>query len=248
MTFEFEDHQLRLKERFARQARDYDDLQHEIADREVGRIGRFLPERVQNAEVAEKRRAERVRTISHLQALLQSDPAYAALYRQTEDSLASAERASETALEKAEARLAEVESAIDAMLARTAQLEDGRRVFKDAQGRVWTEGGELVAEDEAASIEWPPGAIGYETFKSLKDIAKRTRSDIDDIRRYQVDVLGLARDRMSDPDDPPSQDELNGIKRDIDAKMPEPVRQELPTELRPTPDNIPDMAPAKPSL
>ena len=248
MTFEFEDHQLRLKERFTREARDRDDLHHEIAGRDVGRIRRFLPDGVQNAEVAEKRRAERVRTISHLQALLQSDPAYAALYRETEDFLASAERASETALEKTEQRLTGANEALADLMGRTPALGDGRKVFQDAAGRAWTEDGELLSPEDAAAIDWPAHAPGYDDFRARKDAVLQARAEMDAILRYQVDVLGLARDRMSEPDNPPDQDALIQIKRDIDSAMPVAVRQELPTEPQEVPASKPDMAAAKPSL
>ena len=249
MDFETEDGLSRLKERFARQAQDHDDLQHEIAGREVGRIGRFLPEKAKFGGASDKKRTERTEALTRLQILMINNPAYSALWHETVDVVTKAEIAAETALEKAQTRLEEADEAVEAMLDRAARLEDGRSVFRDAQGRVWTEDGELVSGSDADAIDWPPGAPGYEEFKAQKDAAQRARQDIDDIRRYQVDVLGTARDRMSDPENPPSEDELNQIKNGIDSTMPDPVRRERdgieregPRPADPTTAKVPDLS------
>ena len=221
---------LELSQRFARQARDFDDLQHELADRDVGRRRRFLPGDACNAEATEKRRAERVEAATRLQLLLQSDPAYAALYNDTMDLLGRAETATETALEKAQAALQEANQALNETLDRAVTLSDGRKVFRDADGRVWTEDGDPLSADAAAEIEWTPGAPGYEAYLARKTAAECARADVDDVRHYQVNVLGEARERLTDQDNPPDKAEVEKLGKDIQEQMPEQVRRQLPTE------------------
>ena len=56
------------------------------------------------------------------------------------------------------------------------------------------------------------------------------RQRIEDLRHYQIDVLGRARDRMNDPDNPPSKEELDRIRKDIEDNMPKAVQQYMPAE------------------
>ena len=220
---------LELSQRFARQARDFDDLQHELADRDVGRRRRFLPGDARNAEATEKRRAERVEAATRLQLLLQSDPAYAALYNDTMNLLGRAETATETALEKAQAALQEANQALNETLDRAVTLSDGRKVFRDAEGRVWTEDGNQLSVDAAAEIEWTPGAPGYEAYLACKAAAERARTDVDEVRHYQVNVLGEARERLTDQDNPPDAKGVVEARERIREEMPESVQREMPS-------------------
>lgn len=239
---------LDLTQRFARQARDFDDLQHELADRDVGRRRRFLPGDARNAEATEKRRAERVEAATRLQLLLQSDPAYAALYNDTMDLLGRAETATETALEKAQAALKEANQALNDTLDRAVALSDGRKVFRDAEGRVWTEDGDQLSPDAAVEIEWTPGAPGYEAFLARKAAAERARADVDDVRHYQVNVLGEARELLTDQDNPPDKEELEQARRRISEKMPDQVRREIESAPVPTVSALSTAATPKPEI
>lgn len=66
----------------------------------------------------------------------------------------------------------------------------------------------------------------YETAaeRALEDaIARGDQAEIDAIRRYQVEVLGDARHRLTDEDDPPTMDEMNEIQDNIVNAAPDAV-------------------------
>ena len=63
---------------------------------------------------------------------------------------------------------------------------------------------------------------------ALQDaIARGDQTEVDAIRRYQVDVLGRARDRLLDEDDPPTKEEIEQVQDAIE-NAPPTVRQALP--------------------
>lgn len=151
-------------------------------------------------------------TLTALEEALK-DPEYAAAYERVSDLLSRAETATENALADAKADL-------EGMMENAAKLPDGRAVFKDEHGNVWTEDGELVEPDVAAGIQWPDGAASYEDYLNAK---KR----IEDLETYLYDILGPARDKMDDPKNPPSRNDLRGIEGDLLAKPPPEVADEI---------------------
>lgn len=57
--------------------------------------------------------------------------------------------------------------------------------------------------------------------RALEDaVANGDQDRIDEIRRYQVDVLGTARERLTGEDNPASMDELNTIQQRIEESAP----------------------------
>lgn len=95
MNFEDEE---RLKERFAKQAQDFSDLQNELADRDVGRIDRYIGDSAETRADRGKRKAERDAQLTALQMML-NDPEYAQLFHETESKLQDAQSRLDTALE-----------------------------------------------------------------------------------------------------------------------------------------------------
>lgn len=63
----------------------------------------------------------------------------------------------------------------------------------------------------------PPGAPTYQEYLDQ-------REKIDELRRYQVEVLGDARDRLSDEDNPLNKDELEAIQRDVSERAPDTIQ------------------------
>ena len=170
--------------------------------------------------------------------LLYTDPAYTALYNDTIDLLARAEAATEEALQQAERDLTTARDALNETLDGANRLPDGTHVFRSADGNVYTGDGRVVGSEEAASVEWREDAPSYEDYLARRKAAGDAQHRIDELRRYQVDVLGRIRDRMTDPDNPPSpedmeqaqaeiQEGLDGVvhKADLDAVKPESPHQ-----------------------
>lgn len=222
-----------LSEKWERAAgvrqQDFDDLQREVSGLEVGRVARFLPDDVRNPEQSEKAKAERqAEMLTRLQMMMR-DPAYAALYNDTMDRLTEAERATEIALAKALERQRVADEALADIQARALQLEDGRRVYRDEDGTFRTEDGLSVSDTDMDAIaeQWRPGMPGYDDFVESRDAAQAEAATVDEIMTYQVDVLGTARDRLTDQRNPAAKDELGAIKERITSDMPAQVSREI---------------------
>jgi len=209
-------------------AEAFSDHQAAIAGRETGRI---LPRVGQNAPEAESRSAKRfsdtVELLTNLQTMLQ-DPEYAKAYTRVKELLEDAERLTEDALIEAELALEEV-------VTRSVKLPDGRAIFKDKDGNVRTEDGAIIDAALIAGIDWPDNAPSYEEFESRK-------RRIDDLREYQVDTLGKARDALEDEDDPPSIERLEELESEIQKGLstyalqgadaePEPIKNDATSEV-----------------
>lgn len=227
-----------------RRKRDHDDLQNEIAGRSTGRQRRFLPGDRSGSDVNGKRKASDG-TLSALDLLLLTDPVYAALYRQVTDALTVAETETADAIDEAEAALASAKADLRDVLEKAARLPDGRHVFRDAQGRVWTEDGEVVDPDTAAGIQWRGDEPSREDYLTRKKVVEDWQATLDSLRDYQTDVLGRARDRLNDPNDPPSEDELRAILAKIRGGRPA-LENQIAAELAKDFD-LPDDGPSAPS-
>ncbi len=123
----------------------------------------------------------------------------------------------ETAAEKA---LAKATAALDDLMGRAVRLPDGRAIFRDANGHVWAVDGERLDPDFAAGIIWPDDAPGYADYR-------RRKQDVDDIRRYQSDVLGAARDRYEDEETPITRKEMDKLEHDISGHSIPLIQREL---------------------
>ncbi|EKE68469.1 hypothetical protein [Oceanibaculum indicum] len=196
-----------------------------------GYRGKHFPEDHARRADTHQRHADRTKAqLTALEALLASDPAYAALYNDTFDRLRGAETATEAAIAATETAVAEAQQELADTLDRASSLPDGRKAFRDpATGDVYDENGRLVEGDDLAAIVWRDDAPTWQDYQSKRQASTDARDRLDDLRRYQTDVLGRARDRLTDPDNPPTPDELNEIQENIQKQMPAHVRDHLPT-------------------
>lgn len=209
--------------------RDHDDLQNEIAGRSTGRQRRFLPADGADGSLDGKRGNGRG-GLTALDILLLTDPIYAALYSQVGEALEAAERDTAAAIDAAERALDAARTELQDVLDKAARLPDGRRVFRDADGQVWTEDGELVDPAIAAGIQWHGDEPSREDFIARKQAVEEWQAYLDRLRDYQTTVLGSARDRLNDPNDPPSEAELRAILDRIKKERPA-LKDEIAAEL-----------------
>ena len=89
----------------------------------------------------------------------------------------------------------------------------------------------------AATILWTGHEPSYEEHAALQAQLDALKASHAAATGYQNDVLGPARDWITDPDNPPSLEDLDAIKRRIEAEMPNAVQNHLPeanTELKDT--------------
>lgn len=210
----------------AKQAQDFDDQQAAIAGRSTGRI---LPRLGQNGPDSQSNRHKKhgntAELLSNLQLMMQ-DREYAALYNDVSDLLDRAETATELALAQSELNLTQSRETLNDTVEGASKLPDGTSVFKDASGNVWTADGRLVDRAEAESVVWKDGALSYEDYLKQKEGFDVVRLRVEELRHYQIDVLGGARDRLEDEDNPPSKDELEGLKNDIESGLEQTVDHE----------------------
>jgi len=205
-----------MDERWSEQKRrqDIDDLNNEMAGRDVGRIRRFLPDR--DPETIEQKKREKDARETALQQLLR-DPAYAAAYERACNAIDRAQAAlDEALLENAETveRLAEE---LEAMEGRAARLPDGRAVFRAHDGTLRTADGQrLRSEAVPASLIIPLDAPSYEDYAMSRDALTDARERGHELSRVQTEVIDPARERTHDADNPPNQDELDAIEREMD--------------------------------
>ncbi len=183
----------------ARRQRDFDDLQNETSGLDAGRMKRFLHGARDPATLEKERKAREKTMLSALDALLLSDPEYAKLYEETWAQMVRAEKLADEILGKAEMRLVEI-------LDSATRLEDGRAVFKDEKGQLRTEDGKLIDPALAEGLAFPEDAPSYEDYRA-------TRERIDKVRTYQVEVLGSAREVLSDREHPATKEELEDLKK-----------------------------------
>lgn len=212
-----------------------DDLQHEIAGRETGRQQRFLTGKFAE-QAAEQRKRERTRFVSELARML-ADPAYAARYQAFGDMLTYAETEAALALFAAEADLTAARDALEDTEDRANRLPDGTKVFRTADGRVVDADGNSVSDADAAGIVWMDDAPGYDAYVAAKARVAAAQKRADDIRHYQTDVLGHARDRWQDQDDPITQTEMDELQN----RMNEAFSREEPSANRQEADGDADL-------
>ncbi|MEO1020048.1 MAG: hypothetical protein AAFY56_20510 [Pseudomonadota bacterium] len=152
---------------------------------------------------------------------MMQDPEYAALHNDVSDLLRRAEKVAESALIRTEEALAE-------LLENAVRLPDGRAVFIDRNGNVRTEDGKIIDPVIAESLVFPENAPSYESYRAH-------RERVEGIRRYQVETLGHARERLEDQDNPPSKNELKDLQRDIETGLDTTIQRQ--TGADETPEN-----------
>ena len=208
--------------------RDFDDLQNELAGRETGRQERFFPGDERSASAERKKQGSEQAFRSMLDMLL-ADPVYRARYEQVMTRLREAEQATEAALDRISNLIGETEDAVRDMEDRAAKLPDGTMVFRDANGVVRRADGSVVEAYLVDTILWSGNEPSYEDYRAQQDRLADLEESRAEVERYRDDVLGPARDRITDASNPPSLDELDAIMDDIENEMPEIAREPAPS-------------------
>lgn len=205
------------KEREVQQ--NLDDLNNERRGVDVGRMARFLSPEARELVDGKGKRDKDLRDIIHqtmLDMLLQEDE-YRQLYDDAMDRLRDLEEATQRELDEALVQQINSQEQLRQTLERAANL-DGQRVFKDAQGRVWTEHDQRVKQSDADRIEWKGNEPSREDYQADRAHNHTSQQIVDDIRKYQTDTLGDARDRLTDKDNPLTKEELKDLTEDINRK------------------------------
>jgi hypothetical protein len=212
--------------------RDQDDLNRELLGANASRQSRFFPgdaaDLYGDSEKAKSERAYR----SLLDMLLAEDPQYAALYNRVSEKIIHASRATDQALIEANHRLEESVEMLQKYRESAAELPDGTKVFRSSEdGHIYTEDGRRLTDDEAQGVSVPDDASSWEDYKALREAIDRAERDIQEIERYKREVLQPAQEQMSNPNHPPSKEELETLNEELDAQMPDTVRTQYEAEI-----------------
>lgn len=203
-----------------------------------GRLGRSLPAGHGSDPAAAKAKARREADQKTALDLAMLDETYAARFNLFMGLLSSAETDTQSALEAAEAVVRESKEALSDIQDRANQLADGKRVYLSAiDGEVYTEDGQAVSPEERASIVLKDGAPTREEFQRAEKALTEAETRADEVRRFQAD-LGEMRERMNDPDNPPSMDNM-----DVWTDRIETFENRMNDKLSPTETASPTSAP-----
>lgn len=216
------------KELIARQRLDREDLNNEIAGRDVGRRSRFLNADAHSPEAQRKKRDARAFQNRLLELL--NDPVYRAKYEGVLQVLSDAEQATQTIIDTLSDKLQSAQTDLSDMMGQAARLPDGTRVFRDANGNVRREDGTVVEDHLVDTILWTGDEPSFEEVRDARDRIDGLKGQLDAANDYQNDVLGPARDRITDADNPPSLKDLDGLMEDIQTRMPDAVAAQMPQE------------------
>lgn len=204
---------------------DRRDYERELAGIDIGREARFhstefVEDRRQGrGGASSSSRRDQREFASRLQMLLATNPGYAKLYNDTMGALGDAEAATDRAIAKAQKALEDAQQRLEQTLSRAAMLPDGTRVFRDARGNVWNERGQRVSEADAAGIEWRGDEPAYEQFLQESESVKDRLTRLEALQGFRVDTLGRIRDRMDDPANPPSTEEMERYRQEVKEGM-----------------------------
>lgn len=208
--------------------RDLDDYQNELVGAETGRMRRFFTNEEQTPEGRRKKRDAEIAQ-SQLDLMLQ-DPAYRAKFTQTMDALRQAEHRTETALSRIEQTIHEEKQALQDMRDRAARLPDGTLVFQDRNGTVRRADGRVVEDHLAETILWTGNEPEFKAYQAQIQKLENLDHSQREVIKYRDEVLGPARDRMSDEDNPPSVEEMDEIMQGITEQMPDSVQDFAPMD------------------
>lgn len=209
-----------------RRIQDFDDLQSEMRGDEVGRISRFLSPETR-ALLVGNRSGNQSSMMTALDLVLLNDRYYAEIYGNAMEKLANYEDATEVALIKVEAKLTAAETKLVNTLDNAATLPDGRKVFRNAAGQVWDRHNNQIGDAAASSVEWTGSEPSYETYLEQKKTVQDLKASSLEIRTYQTDTLGRLREKLTNPNQPMSADEIEAEMEDAEARMPEAVKAEV---------------------
>ena len=198
---------------------DFDDLQLELMGEDGPRQQRFLSEEVfedRSGRSGKNRRGLEATRLAQLTAQL-------ALEQQRQvvrDAIVAAETRAEAALMLWKAALDERQTNLDDLLANAARIPGGDYVFMDASGVVRAEDGSAIDPAVADGVIWPDGAPSYEELLATRESVAEARTAISTIERFQVEVIGTARDRVESPD--ATAEDLTAIQTALERELPTP--------------------------
>lgn len=145
--------------------------------------------------------------------------------RRLSERIDSYEVATVAALQRNERELAQVQARLYALLENAHALPDGRRVFRTEDGsRVFDEHGNELSEEEIDPDSIPDGRTRWEAYLIEVEEDERLQQQRRELFEYQ-DRLDAARETLEEGE--LSEEELDDLGEELDALMPDAVREEM---------------------
>ncbi len=205
-------------QRAKRRQQDHDDFHNEMAGRDVGRINRFLPESRQ-PHIQKSRRERDAERLTQLALALQNTD-YAALYDETVSMVDDYAAKAETGIEDALAAVSTTAQALEGLTDNAARLHpSGEPVFRDENGNAVRADGTPLGPEETASVVWPDNAPTYEEYIAAKQAHAAAQEHLTAWREYQI-YLAEIQNRLNDPENPLSPEELKDIQEEVERRYP----------------------------
>lgn len=206
------DDELRRIEAAREAGEELDAFNAELSGIASGRMSRFLPADHESKPGAQERRAEKAQAqMNALESLLATDPLYRAAHQQALGTLQDMESRTESALVAVRREMQTVADTLVEMRERGSVLPDGRKVYLDDNGDAFTEEGEKIEGPELEGVIWRADAPRYDEIKAQREREAELQRRENAILRYQTDVLGHARERLTDKDNPASREEVEKL-------------------------------------
>lgn len=195
---------------------DASDFANELAGLETGRQDRFFVGAHSATDIDARERRDRDDT-TLLQQLLQN-PEYARLYRDAWSALGGVQSALDQAINENAQAQERLTQTVEDMENRAATLESGEKVFRSADGNLYTADGRRLSPEEAAGVDVPEDAPSYEAYTQAREALDRARERGRRLADIQTDILDPARRRLEDENDPMTEDELRALEEELKQK------------------------------
>ncbi|MEM7288866.1 MAG: hypothetical protein AAF412_00630 [Pseudomonadota bacterium] len=215
-------------------ADDRDDYNHAMAQPGRGENGRMLEHVNADGAAVIKDRKKRESTERFLREFWRNQE-YLAQYAAFGDTLRDAETKIQNALVEMRGALANLDSAIKDAQAGGTRLADGRIVFKRDDGSVIDQDLNPVDPADVEGVEFNPNAMRGEDYEALHDVRDSLAQRIKKAERFEIEVLGHARDRYEDQVDRITPQEMKHLDLQINGFL---------ADFKPAPDNL--VAPESP--
>ncbi len=207
---------------------EFIDLNNELSGADGNKHSRFLDDEstLRGRQEKQRKKDEETRYLNRLLEMLK-DPAYVAAREEFGEYLRDVEIATQNAISTALTDLERANAHLSSTLETANRLPNGQAVFRDQHGNVYTADKTLISPEDAASIVWQDGAPTHEEYQGAQKAAANAHSQVKELETYQTDVLGGARDRFDDEENPMTQDEFKDQKERIEKIMPDIVAQQI---------------------
>jgi len=195
-------------------ADDFADLQDAMANRNVGRQRRHLHGEEIDPLTGKTKAEQKIQRT--LEWLLLNDAVYKQAHAELITALHEGQQETQLALDRVAEALAIERTAMNDLLSSAAKLPDGRTVFRDKNGEVRDEDGNIVPDELAATIQWRGDEPSYEDYLVQRDRISALEAAENELRGTETE-LGEIHNNATTNDDPLTTDEIDAAKERTDA-------------------------------